>query len=183
MQICEFRLACDRGIFTIPRTRVECADGTTTERRSRSLCVYQGRTLAADALIAWQLSRGHQHARRVRRALTSLFGGAVGKDIVSRNCSLKSDPQVAAQASCVADSPEEARNSLSAFRSITAESTEKRAGHQRYRKKSLSGASRRRLCFPLRKPLPCCSGHCFASGQITMRWLQHTGQQAQQSGI
>jgi transposase-like protein len=41
------------------------------------------RTLAADALIASTYLAG-TNTRRVRRALKALFGGAVGKDTVSR---------------------------------------------------------------------------------------------------
>jgi len=44
---------------------------------------YQRRTLAADALIA-STYLADTNTRRVRRALAALFGGAVGKDTVSR---------------------------------------------------------------------------------------------------
>ena len=44
---------------------------------------YQRRTSAADALIASAYLSG-TNTRRVRRALAALFGGAVGKDTVSR---------------------------------------------------------------------------------------------------
>ena len=44
---------------------------------------YQRRTVAADALIAGAYLAG-TNTRRVRRALGALFGGAVGKDTVSR---------------------------------------------------------------------------------------------------
>jgi hypothetical protein len=47
------------------------------------LRAYQRRTLAADALIASNYLAG-TNTRRVRRALKALFGGAVGKDTVSR---------------------------------------------------------------------------------------------------
>jgi putative transposase len=47
------------------------------------LRTYQRRTLAADALIAGSYLSG-TNTRRVRRALGALFGGAVGKDTVSR---------------------------------------------------------------------------------------------------
>jgi putative transposase len=69
--------------ITVPRARLEQADGTTTEWRSGVLRAYQRRTLAADALIAGSYLAG-TNTRRVRRALASLFGGAVGKDVVSR---------------------------------------------------------------------------------------------------
>jgi hypothetical protein len=47
------------------------------------LRAYQWRTRAAQALIASAYLAG-VNTRRVRRALTALFGGAIGKDIVSR---------------------------------------------------------------------------------------------------
>jgi transposase-like protein len=53
------------------------------EWRSQALRAYQRRTLVADALIAGTYLAG-TNTRRVRRALGSLFGGAVGKDTVSR---------------------------------------------------------------------------------------------------
>jgi putative transposase len=58
-------------------------DGKTTEWKSKALRAYQRRTLVADALIAGAYLAG-TNTRRVRRALASLFGGAVGKDTVSR---------------------------------------------------------------------------------------------------
>ncbi len=59
------------------------ADGKTTEWKSQLLRAYQRRTLAADALIAGCYLAG-TNTRRVRRALSALFAGAVGKDTVSR---------------------------------------------------------------------------------------------------
>jgi transposase-like protein len=67
----------------MPRARLNTADGKTTEWRSQALRAYQRRTLAADALIAGCYLAG-TNTRRVRRALKALFGGAVGKDTVSR---------------------------------------------------------------------------------------------------
>src|SRR5215210_2516084 len=67
----------------VPRARLQAQDGTTTEWRSRALRAYQRRTKAADALIASAYLAG-TNTRRVRRALAALFGGAVGKDTVSR---------------------------------------------------------------------------------------------------
>ena len=67
----------------VPRTRLQASDGKTTEWRSSALRAYQLRTLAADALIASAYLSG-TNTRRVRRALTTLFAGAVGKDTVSR---------------------------------------------------------------------------------------------------
>jgi len=67
----------------VPRARLNSADGRTTEWKSQALRAYQRRTLAADALIAGSYLAG-TNTRRVRRALAALFGGAVGKDTVSR---------------------------------------------------------------------------------------------------
>src|SRR5437588_6263419 len=67
----------------VPRARLNTTDGRTTEWKSRALRAYQRRTLAADALIASTYLAG-TNTRRVRRALAALFGGAIGKDTVSR---------------------------------------------------------------------------------------------------
>ena len=67
----------------VPRARLNTPDGKTTEWKSKALRAYQRRTLVADALIAGSYLAG-ANTRRVRRALASLFGGAVGKDTVSR---------------------------------------------------------------------------------------------------
>jgi putative transposase len=67
----------------VPRARLNIPDGKTTEWKSKALRAYQRRTLVADALIAGAYLAG-TNTRRVRRALASLFGGAVGKDTVSR---------------------------------------------------------------------------------------------------
>jgi putative transposase len=67
----------------VPRARLSTPDGKTTEWKSKALRAYQRRTLAADALIASTYLAG-TNTRRVRRALAALFGGAVGKDTVSR---------------------------------------------------------------------------------------------------
>ena len=69
--------------IAMPRARLEGADGKTIEWQSKVLRTYQRRTLAADALIASTYLAG-TNTRRVRRALKALFGGAVGKDTVSR---------------------------------------------------------------------------------------------------
>lgn len=69
--------------ITVPRARLHRADGKTAEWKSTALRAYQRRTLAADALIASTYLAG-TNTRRVRRALAALFGGAVGKDTVSR---------------------------------------------------------------------------------------------------
>jgi len=67
----------------VPRARLNGPDGKTIEWKSSALRAYQRRTLAADALIAGTYLAG-TNTRRVRRALAALFGGAVGKDTVSR---------------------------------------------------------------------------------------------------
>ena len=69
--------------IAVPRARLNTAEGRTSEWKSQALRVYQRRTLAADALIASTYLAG-TNTRRVRRALAALFGGAVGKDTVSR---------------------------------------------------------------------------------------------------
>jgi putative transposase len=69
--------------IAVPRARLDGPDGQTTEWKSKILRAYQRRTLAADALIASTYLAG-TNTRRVRRALAALFGGAVGKDTVSR---------------------------------------------------------------------------------------------------
>ncbi len=69
--------------LAVPRARLARPDGKTTEWRSQVLGRYQRRTRAADALIARTYLAG-TNTRRVRRALATLFGGAVSKDTVSR---------------------------------------------------------------------------------------------------
>jgi putative transposase len=69
--------------MAVPRARLNTPEGKTTEWKSQALRAYQRRTLAADALIASTYLAG-TNTRRVRRALAALFGGAVGKDTVSR---------------------------------------------------------------------------------------------------
>src|SRR5437588_501438 len=67
----------------VPRARLNTPEGKTTEWKSQALRAYQRRTLAADALIASTYLAG-TNTRRVRRALATVFSGAVGKDTVSR---------------------------------------------------------------------------------------------------
>src|SRR6266511_2452660 len=67
----------------VPRARLNGPGGKTTEWKSQALRDYQRRTLTADALIASTYLAG-TNTRRVRRALGAVFGGAVGKDTVSR---------------------------------------------------------------------------------------------------
>src|SRR5271168_841563 len=69
--------------IAVPRARLTTSEGKTTEWKSHALRAYQRRTLAADALIASCYLAG-TNTRRVRRALSALFAGAVGKDTVSR---------------------------------------------------------------------------------------------------
>jgi putative transposase len=69
--------------INVPRARLNTPEGKTKEWRSDMLPVYQRRTKAADALIAGAYLSG-TNTRRVRRALATLFRGAVGKDTVSR---------------------------------------------------------------------------------------------------
>jgi len=69
--------------IAVPRARLATVDGTTTEWHSQALRRYQRRTVAADALIASTYLAG-TNTRRVRRALATLFEGAVSKDTVSR---------------------------------------------------------------------------------------------------
>jgi transposase-like protein len=69
--------------IAVPRARLNTADGKTIEWKSKALRAYQRRTKQADALIAGSYLAG-TNTRRVRRALAAVFGGAVGKDTVSR---------------------------------------------------------------------------------------------------
>jgi transposase-like protein len=69
--------------IAVPRARLNTADGGTTEWKSIALRAYQRRTRQADSLIAGAYLAG-TNTRRVRRALAAVFGGAVGKDTVSR---------------------------------------------------------------------------------------------------
>jgi transposase-like protein len=69
--------------ISVPRARLATPDGKTSEWRNATSPAYQRRTKRADALIAGAYLSG-TNTRRVRRALTALFGGAVGKDTVSR---------------------------------------------------------------------------------------------------
>jgi putative transposase len=68
---------------SVPRARLAAADGTTREWQNRTLPAYKRLTRQAEALIAGTYLAG-TNTRRVRRALGALFGGAVGKDTVSR---------------------------------------------------------------------------------------------------
>ena len=68
---------------SVPRARVIGSDGTQAEWRSKTLPAYKRLTVQAERLIAGAYLAG-TNTRRVRRALAALFGGAVGKDTVSR---------------------------------------------------------------------------------------------------
>src|SRR3977135_4275431 len=67
----------------VPRARLKTSDGKTGEWKNRTIPAYQRRTKKADALIAGAYLAGTT-TRRLRRALATWFGGAVGKDTVSR---------------------------------------------------------------------------------------------------
>ncbi|GGW46223.1 IS256 family transposase [Gemmobacter lanyuensis] len=67
----------------VPRARIEAEDGKVTEWRSKALPRYRRLTKKAEALIAAVYLAG-TNTRRVKRALVSLFEGAVSKDVVSR---------------------------------------------------------------------------------------------------
>jgi len=69
--------------IAMPRARLNTIEGRTTEWKSTALRAYQRRTRQADSLIAGAYLAG-TNSRRVRRALAAVFGGAVGKDTVSR---------------------------------------------------------------------------------------------------
>ena len=67
----------------VPRARLEAPDGKTAEWKNATIPAYQRRTKQADSLIAGAYLAG-TNTRRVRRALSAVFGGAVSKDTVSR---------------------------------------------------------------------------------------------------
>ena len=68
---------------SVPRARVTGSNGRQAEWRSQTLPAYKRLTVQAERLIAGAYLAG-TNTRRVRRALAALFGGAVGKDTVSR---------------------------------------------------------------------------------------------------
>ena len=69
--------------LSVPRARLAGADGRTSEWRNQTIPAYGRLTKRAEALIAGAYLSG-TNTRRVRRALGALFGGAIGKDVVSR---------------------------------------------------------------------------------------------------
>src|SRR5262245_31850085 len=66
---------------SVPRARVEAADGKTSEWHSKTLAAYQREEI--DAVIAGSYPAG-TNTRRVGCALAALFRGSVSKDTVSR---------------------------------------------------------------------------------------------------
>ena len=68
---------------SVPRARLVAADAKTLEWRNQTLPAYRRLTKRAEMLIASAYLAG-TNTRRVRRALGALFGGAIGKDVVSR---------------------------------------------------------------------------------------------------
>ena len=69
--------------LSVPRARMATEGGATQEWRSAALPRYARMTRQVEALIAGAYLSG-TNTRRVKRALAALFGGAVGKDVVSR---------------------------------------------------------------------------------------------------
>ena len=68
--------------LSVPRARMAAEGGRTQEWRSATLPRYARMTRQVEALIAGAYLSGTT-TRRVKRALAALFGGAVGKDVVS----------------------------------------------------------------------------------------------------
>jgi putative transposase len=69
--------------ISVPRARMTAKDGGTQEWRCAALPRYARMTRQVEALIAGAYLSG-TNTRRVKRALSALFAGAVGKDVVSR---------------------------------------------------------------------------------------------------
>lgn len=69
--------------MSVPRARLVAADAKTLEWRNQTLPAYKRLTKRAEVVIAGAYLAG-TNTRRVRRALGALFGGAIGKDVVSR---------------------------------------------------------------------------------------------------
>ena len=69
--------------LSVPRARMTAEGGGTQEWRSATLPRYARMTRQVEALIAGAYLAG-TNTRRVKRALAALFGGAVGKGVVSR---------------------------------------------------------------------------------------------------
>jgi len=69
--------------LSVPRARMTAEGGGTQEWRSATLPRYARMTKQVETLIAGAYLAG-TNTRRVKRALAALFGGAAGKDVVSR---------------------------------------------------------------------------------------------------
>jgi len=69
--------------ISVPRARMAAKNGGSQEWRSAALPRYARMTRQVEALIAGAYLSG-TNTRRVKRALSALFAGAVGKDVVSR---------------------------------------------------------------------------------------------------
>src|SRR5690242_2402198 len=69
--------------ISVPRARLTAGNGGKQEWRSVALPRYARMTRQVEALIAGAYLAG-TNTRRVKRALTALFAGALGKDLVSR---------------------------------------------------------------------------------------------------
>ena len=65
--------------INVPRARLQAGDGATQEWKSASLQSYQRRTRKVETLIAGAYLAG-TNTRRVKRAMVTLFKGAIGKD-------------------------------------------------------------------------------------------------------
>ena len=74
--LCSYPMVCVAGLVGIEGGVVAEVMGEQAQR------AYHRRTLAADALIASCYLAG-TNTRRVRRALSALFAGAIGKDTVA----------------------------------------------------------------------------------------------------
>lgn len=72
-----------RVTVSVPRARLATADGGTTEWVNKTLPAYRRRTREVDALIAGAYLAG-TNTRRVGRALTAIFRGAISRSTVSR---------------------------------------------------------------------------------------------------
>jgi putative transposase len=69
--------------LAVPRARLHAEDGGTREWQSAVLPRYRRQTRQVEALIAGAYLAG-TNTRRVKRALSALFKGAISKDTVSR---------------------------------------------------------------------------------------------------
>src|SRR5258707_2417259 len=69
--------------LSVRRARRGGADGRTSEWRNQTIRAYRRLDKRGEALIAGAYLSG-TNTRRVRRALGAVFGGAIGKDVVSR---------------------------------------------------------------------------------------------------